>query len=251
MGSVWWGGAVPGNTLLFHLQAFAHTHQALGTPSFPITLSLWKGFPFFKYISDISFLKCCLPTFSSWDPDNVWICTHVKWMNAFMPTSSLFSLLSFQEHLMQSEQRILFPSTNIYWALGRTLITCRGRLPALEQLFSALGEKRLGWHPWWDHCLGFMLRGENYFLPRAEAERFPDFSCPPSGPDPHNPEGWGEGGRWALGWSGQSQKELICWELHNRIGFWKHVRASSLHPGVKGQCKAAIGIVYVHWSSCE
>lgn len=152
---------------------------------------------------------------------------------------------------MQSEQRILFPSTNIYWALGRTLITYRGRLPALKQLFSALQEKRLGWHPWWDHRLGFMLHGENYFLPWAEAGRFPDFSCPLSGPDPHSPERWGGGGRWALGTSGQSQKELICWELRNRIGFWKHVRASSLHSGVKGQCKAAIGIVYIHWSSCE
>lgn len=125
------------------------------------------------------------------------------------------------------------------------------KTPALKQLFSALQEKRLGWHPWWDHRLGFMLHGENYFLPRAEAKRFPDFSCPLSGPDPHSPEGWGWGGRWALGWSGQSQKELICWELHNRIGFWKHVRASSLHPGVKGQCKAAIGKVCIHWSSCE
>lgn len=36
-----------------------------------------------------------------------------------------------------------------------------------------------------------MLRGENYCSPWAEAERFPEFSCPVPGPGPCSPEGWG------------------------------------------------------------
>lgn len=42
-----------------------------------------------------------------------------------------------------------------------------------------------------------MLPGENYYSPWAEAERFPEFSCPVPGPGPCSPEGGGGDRHWA------------------------------------------------------
>lgn len=61
----------------------------------------------------------------------------------------------------------------------------------------------------------------------------------------------GVGGNRHWGGTDSLRRSLHAGSCTTRIGFWKRVRASSLHLGVKGQSKAAIGIVYIHWSSCE
>ena len=63
------------------------------------------------------------------------------------------------------------------------------------------------------------------------------------------PGGVGGDGQWGGGDS--LRKNLLAGSCPTGIGFWKHVRASSFCPGVKGQSKAAGGTVYAHRSYWE
>lgn len=83
---------------------------------------------------------------------------------------------------MKSDQRVLFHLTNVSLALGKALVTEGDSTSVRTTVLCFIGEAR-------DHRLRFMSHRENYFLPWAEAESFPEFSCPLPGPGPCSPEG--------------------------------------------------------------
>lgn len=90
-----------------------------------------------------------------------------------------------------------------------------------------------------------MLHGENYFFPWVGAEGFPESFCPR--PGPCSPEGSGEIGTGVERTVSEGTHLLGVAKLEPVFGRVS-IRAPSLHPGVKDQSKAIVGMVYIHRS---
>lgn len=79
-----------------------------------------------------------------------------------------------------------------------------------------------------------MLHGENYFLPWAEAERFPESSCPLSGPGP-GPCSLEGTGKIGTGWGNRVPEGTYLRGVAKPESVSGSVSASAFRLGVKGQ----------------